>query len=401
MTVAAIVFGVALGLQQSLFWLFGFFLLWRIPRCGAGGAGPAREEPGGAGGGAGLAGESPGAGERVSVIIPARNEERTLPLLLASLAAQDQKADEVLVVDDGSEDATAEVAARHGARVLAAGPKPEDWMGKSWACWQGAQAATGDTFVFLDADTTLARGGLAALVATLVADGGLVGVQPYHAIRRPYEALAAFFNIVVMAGLNSFSLMGRSVPPAGSFGPCMACRRTDYFAVGGHEAVRHAIVEDMAIGRLFQRAGVPVTCYGGRGTVSFRMYPDGPVSLVEGFTKNMAIGASQMRGGYKTLIILWLTGVTVCVISGIASLLPWFSVYRPMEAALYVLYAGELYWMLRRIGSFGPLTALLFPVPLVFFHVVFFRSMHRVRFRNEVTWKGRSIRTRRPPAPRA
>ena len=102
--------------------------------------------------------------------------------------------------------------------MVAAGPKPDDWMGKSWACWQGAQVASGDVLVFLDADTTLTTRGLAALAATRAAEGGLLGVQPYHAIRRPYEALSAFFNIVVMASLNAFSMRGRRIAPAGSFG---------------------------------------------------------------------------------------------------------------------------------------------------------------------------------------
>jgi 4,4'-diaponeurosporenoate glycosyltransferase len=388
MTTAAMLFGVVLGAQQALFWLPGFFLLWRIPRLG---------------GGAARAGREPGHGAlswRISVIIPARNEERTLPLLLSSLAAQERKADEIIVVDDGSEDATAEVAARLGARVVPARSKPDDWMGKPWACWQGAQAASGDLFVFLDADTTLAPRGLAALADALAAHGGLVGVQPYHAIRRPFEALSAFFNIVALAGPNAFSMRGRTAPPSGSFGACMVCTRAHYFTSGGHAAVRGAIVEDMAVARRFQEAGLPVTCYGGRGAVSFRMYPDGIASLVEGFTKNMAIGASQVRGGFRTLIFLWLTGVTVCVISSLAALLPWFAIYRPVQAAFYALYAGQLYWMLRRIGSFGPLTALAFPVPLAFFHAVFFRSMHLVRLGSEVTWKGRSIRTRERNASR-
>jgi 4,4'-diaponeurosporenoate glycosyltransferase len=124
------------------------------------------------------------------------------------------------------------------------------------------------------------------------------------------------------------------------------------------------------------------------------MYPGGLAQLVEGFTKNMAIGASEMRGDFRTLIILWLTGVTGCVISSFLSLLPWFAVYRPMQAVFYVLYAAQLYWMLRRIGSFGPLTAVAFPIPLVLFHIVLFRSTSLVRRGKDVTWKGRSIRTR-------
>lgn len=373
MGILTLVLGALLALQQGVFWLVGFFLLWKIPRCR-----PAPGHPGPA---------------RLSVIIPARNEERTLPILLDSLASQEPAADEIVVVDDGSEDATAMVAARHGARVMAAGPKPEDWIGKSWACWKGAQAAAGDVLVFLDADTTLDSRGLAALAAAHRDDGGLVGVQPYHAIRRPYEALAAVFNIVVMAGLNCFSPLGRRLTPAGSFGPCMVCSRAGYFAAGGHAAVKGAIVEDLALGRLFQASGIRVSCYGGRGTISFRMYPDGFRSLVEGFTKNMAIGASGMRKGFRALIVLWLIGATACVVSAAASLLPPLAIFRPLEGIFYSLYAAQMYWMLRRIGSFGPLTALLFPLPLAFFHVVFFRSARLVRGRKTVTWKGRSIAT--------
>jgi 4,4'-diaponeurosporenoate glycosyltransferase len=386
MQAAALVLGIVLAAQQALFWLLGFFFLWRIPRCRAAANGGAEPTvPGSRQAGAGPA------RPRISVIIPARNEERTLPALLASLAAQERGADEIIVVDDGSQDATAAIASRQGVRVLTPGPKPEEWMGKSWACWHGAQAATGEVFVFLDADTTLAPGGLAALEAAHARDGGLVGVQPYHAIRRPYEALAAVFNLVVVAGLNAFSLRGRRLAPAGSFGPCMVCGRSDYFAAGGHVAVKTAIVEDMALGMRFRAAGVPVTCYGGRGTVSFRMYPDGLASLVEGFTKNMVIGASEIRPIFKVMIALWLTGITVCTFSTLLSLLPWFAVLRPIQAAFYLLYAAQMYWMLRRVGSFGPLTAILFPVPLVFFHIVYFRSVHIVRSTTTVTWKGRRI----------
>jgi len=388
MQIPALVLGIVLAAQQGLFWLLGFFFLWRIPRCRtAARAGAGSDVPGSPKAGPGTA------RSRISVIIPARNEERTLPALLASLAGQERKADEIIVVDDGSQDATAQVASRQGVRVLKPGPKPEEWMGKSWACWHGAQAAVGEVFVFMDADTTLAPGGLAALEATHAQDGGLVGVQPYHAIRKPYEALAAVFNIVVMTGLNAFSVRGRRLAPAGSFGPCMVCGRRDYFAAGGHASVKTAIVEDMALGMQFRSVGVPVTCYGGRGTISFRMYPDGLSSLVEGFTKNMAIGASAMRPDFMAMIVLWLTGVTLCILSTLFSLLPWFAIHRPMQAVFYLLYAAQVYWMLRRIGSFGLLTAILFPVPFVFFHFVYFRSVHLVRKGTTVTWKGRSIST--------
>jgi 4,4'-diaponeurosporenoate glycosyltransferase len=137
---------------------------------------------------------------------------------------------------------------------------------------------------------------------------------------------------------------------------------------------------------------MPVTCYGGRGTASVRMYPDGLHSLVEGFTKNMAIGASDIRRDFKVLIVGWITGATLCAVAFLASLCPALEMYRTMEIVFYALYAAQMYWMLRRIGNFGPFTALLFPVPLAFFHLVYLRSVHSIRRHNRVTWKGRVIR---------
>jgi 4,4'-diaponeurosporenoate glycosyltransferase len=369
--VLTVAFGVFLALQQAVFWLFGLFLFWRIPHCRHRGEAPRSD--------------------RISVIIPARNEAHNLPSLLRSLAAQERAPEEIIVVDDGSDDGTAEVAARLGARVVAAEPMPGGWVGKTWACWTGARAARGDLLVFLDADTILTGGALAALASTQRADGGLVSVMPLQAIRRPYEALAAVLNIVVMAGVNAFSPLGRRLPPTGCFGACVVCRREEYFAAGGHGAVKGRIAEDFALGRKYRSLGIPVTCYGGRGTASVRMYPDGLRSLVEGFTKNMAIGSSDIRRDFKALIAGWISGATLCAIAFLASLTPALAVYRTMEIVFYAFYAVQMYWMLRRIGNAGPLAALLFPFPLAFFHLVYLRSVHSVRRRNCVTWKGRII----------
>ncbi|HEV8114668.1 MAG TPA: glycosyltransferase, partial [Acidimicrobiales bacterium] len=78
----------------------------------------------------------------LAVIVPARNEAGTLPGLLASLAAQTESAAEVVVVDDGSTDATAAVIQRAGVRLLPAPPRPEGWNGKQWACHVGLEATT-------------------------------------------------------------------------------------------------------------------------------------------------------------------------------------------------------------------------------------------------------------------
>ena len=106
---------------------------------------------------------------KVSIVIPARNEEDNLPRLLSSLRQSSQPAHEVIVVDDASHDGTAAAAAAGGARVLTAAPLPAGWTGKTWACFQGAEIAAGDLFIFLDADTWFEPDGLTRLVSTYAA----------------------------------------------------------------------------------------------------------------------------------------------------------------------------------------------------------------------------------------
>lgn len=101
----------------------------------------------------------------ISVIVPARNEERNLPALLYSLAAQPQPAAEVIVVDDQSRDQTAAIAAAAGAKVVASPGPPAGWTGKNHACHLGAEAAAQPWLLFLDADTCLVPGALASALA--------------------------------------------------------------------------------------------------------------------------------------------------------------------------------------------------------------------------------------------
>ncbi|HEY5187321.1 MAG TPA: glycosyltransferase, partial [Actinomycetes bacterium] len=132
----------------------------------------------------------------VSVVIPARNEETTLPALLESLRQLTIGVAEIVVVDDGSRDATASVARSAGATVLTASAPPPGWTGKAWACHLGASATSADLLLFLDADTVLARDALGGLLELHERHGGLVSVQPFHCVVRAYEQLSSYFNVM-------------------------------------------------------------------------------------------------------------------------------------------------------------------------------------------------------------
>ena len=320
--------------------------------------------------GAASAGKTASA-EQLSIIIPARNEEQNLPTLLRSITTQSVQPREIIVVNDASTDHTDQAAQQFGARVVNSQPLPEGWRGKTWACHQGAQAATGELLLFLDADMWFEPDGLARVLADY--DGGAFSVGPFHAVRRAYEDLSLFFNFNMTVGTS----------PDGLFGQMLLVDRESYRRVGGHEAVKGRILENCCLAQQFRAAGIPARSVTGRGVISFRMYPNGLRELIVGWTKGFASGAGQTPRGVLLLVVAWMIGLMFAPMGWLMTGDSW------SWGATYLLCAAQVGWVSRQIGAFRWWTALLYPVPLVFFFVVFARSARRAG--KQVSWKGRTI----------
>jgi len=357
---------------HSVLWVLGFLFLFRISSCG-GAINRSISYP------------------SISVIIPSRNEENTLPNLLRSLEGQLSSEDEVIVVDDHSEDRTKAVAEKNGVKLLESLPTPEGWIGKTWACSQGARMASGEILVFLDADTVLEKNGLKNIIETYVERDGVLSIQPYHKMRNLYEQFSAFLNIVMMAAIGAFTILGNRIKPIGLFGPVVAIKRQYYLDSGGHEKVKSEILEDVAFGSELQKKGVEVHCLGGKDTISFRMYPNGIKELINGWSKGFAVGAVKTSIPLLVLIVAWISGSIGTTRNLVEAIAATNNVQIAIWGGLYVLFAAQIYWMLVRIGNFKFYTALLFPIPLSFFVLVFTYSFVRIFLARSVKWKGREI----------
>lgn len=349
-------------------WLAGWFMLGRIQPCRMAAAGAVRPA------------------QKLSVVIPARNEESNLPRLLNSLRSQPAPPEEIIVVNDASTDNTVAVAQELGATVLDAPQLPDGWRGKTWACQHGAAQAKGDWLLFLDADTWFEPAGLPAVLAEFADGGGALSVAPLHRVEKLHEQFSVFFNLIMLAGTGGFTLLGHRLAPRGLLGQFLLIDINAYRRVGGHSAVKGQILENFWLAEKLRSAGMPLRCRGGRGVFSFRMYPLGWHELIEGWVKGFAAGAGKTPMPLLLLAVAWLSGLLMAA-GG------FFSALGAVPGCfIYGIYAAQVAWLMRRVGTFHWFTALLFPLPLIFYFVIFARSVWQNIRKKSVTWKGRQIR---------
>jgi glycosyltransferase involved in cell wall biosynthesis len=230
---------------------------------------------------------------RVSVIVPARDEERTIERTVRALFAQTWPELEIIIVNDRSTDATGAILERLAKedarlRVIAGVEPPPGWLGKPWALHEGSRHAHGELLLFVDADVIYAPDAITAAVARMEeSDVALTSFFPrlemhgfWEHVAMPNLAMMAFTILPLWFGNRTrFRLLG-----VGG-GPGNLIRREDYDAAGGHEPLKDAVVDDVALARLVRRSGGRSEMVRADDFVSVRMY-HGLREVIDGFTKN-------------------------------------------------------------------------------------------------------------------
>jgi len=236
---------------------------------------------------------------RVSVLIPARNEADIIEKTVLSLTRQTMPEYdltlEILVLDDHSIDGTGDVVRSIGdtrVRVLNGKPLPQGWGGKNWACQQLAQAAQGDILIFTDADVQWQENALQAVIYQMEkSQADLLTVWSTQITESWGERLVVpLMALVVMGYLPALAVYRTPFTAfAAANGQCMAFRRKAYEAIGGHEAVKHTIIEDIALARKIKAKGFRLDMADGAGLLTCRMYR-GWREVRDGYAKNILAG---------------------------------------------------------------------------------------------------------------
>jgi chlorobactene glucosyltransferase len=338
----------------------------------------------------------------VSVIVPARNEAHNIERCVRSLLATRWPALEVIVVDDGSEDATGSlarglVASDAHVRVIDGEPVPDGWFGKQWACAQGASAARGSTLIFTDADT--------AHASTLIP-------RSMHAMRTRaldfltvggFQELGTFWERVVMPQV--FYMIATRYGGAGAVnrarrardkianGQYMCFTRACYDAIGGHASVRGKAAEDLALAQLVHARGMRGELVMGEHELSTRMYTS-LAEIVNGWTKNMVTaGADTLPAGVIPRLLLPVLLLVVPLMHLVPPATLIASLFVPVSRSV-VMWAATcsamllVWWALIYVRAFrhSPLYALTLPLGAVIVLVIVARATVRGR---GVEWKGR------------
>jgi chlorobactene glucosyltransferase len=234
----------------------------------------------------------PGTVPFVSILIPARDEETNIGACLESLRRQDYPSFEILVLDDSSSDNTRNVVAGIAAkderiRLVEGEPLPAGWAGKPFACHQLAKQASGDWFLFIDADTIHTASMLRTTMGLALEERAslLSGFPRQLAASLPQKIAIPVLYFVILSWLPLWWLQNSRKPrPSLAIGQFLLFPREEYQRIGGHEAVKSRILEDVWLGMEVKRHGGRHIAIDLSPVVSCHMYRN-VGAMWEGFVK--------------------------------------------------------------------------------------------------------------------
>jgi glycosyltransferase involved in cell wall biosynthesis len=325
-----------------------------------------------------------GAPGPVSALVPARDEEATIERCVRALLAQEPVA-QVVVYDDGSTDRTPEILARLAQEdprleVVRGDGLPAGWVGKPHACHQLARHARHERLLFVDSDTTVLPGGVAALGSV---DADVVSAFPRQLVGSLGEALVLPLLHLTYLSWLPLELVRRVRDPRvlAANGQVLSISRAAYDAIGGFAAVRNEVVDDMALCRAAKVAGRTVAFVDGFGVAECRMYASF-LEAVDGFSKNLFEGLGS---------VVALAGVLALYLA--AFVVPW--VAAPLVAGAWLGVAANLAQRALIAARFRlPVASVWGHLPSALIFVgVGLRSWFWSRS-NRIAWRGRTYAAR-------
>jgi cellulose synthase/poly-beta-1,6-N-acetylglucosamine synthase-like glycosyltransferase len=338
--------------------------------------------------------------EGVSVLIPARNEERVIAASIESLLASRGIEIEIIVLDDGSTDTTAEIVRKIAARdarvrLQSSPPLPGGWNGKQHACYALAQMARSNVLCFLDADVRLAPEALAEMSGFLSSTGSdLVSGFPRQETETPLEWLLlplihfVLLSYLPLAAMRALNASGFAV----GCGQFLMVRRDAYRKSGGHAAIRTTMHDGLLLPQLFRRHGLRTDIADLTHLATCRMYQNAS-EVWRGLSKNATEGmATPARILPFTFLLLF--GQVIPSVLAISLAIAPASYSAHERALIFVSVAASFVPRILSVWKYRQslLGALLHPFGVTLLLVLEWYALIRKLAGQPVTWKERAYR---------
>ena len=345
---------------------------------------------------------------KISVCIPARNEEKNIGTLLNSLVDQQYSTYDIHVLDDQSTDQTGEIVQsfieqHHYIKLHKGLEKPDDWLGKPWACHQLSNYANGRYLLFLDADTVVDTSFLTNIAATFQRhDIQMVTVWPRQILVTFWEKsvipLIYYALVTLLPSIYVFR-DPRWMPKflttyfrtsfAAACGQCIAFEKEAYTDIGGHQAVKDRVVEDVEMAKQVKRCGYRMRMFHGVGSISCRMYQN-ENEMLAGFRKNFFPGFNHSQ-------LLFICAATLHIIVFIMPIITLITSIVLFNAVLFFLSVACISLILihRLILSvwfeWDPIYSFTHPIAVLWFQRLGIISLTDYWLGKKNEWKGRKL----------
>ncbi len=326
---------------------------------------------------------------RVSILIPARNEERNVEEALRSVLALDYENLEIDVVDDRSTDRTGEILDRMAAaeprlRIVHVRDLPPGWLGKNHALWLGAEKATGEYLLFTDADIVMDPSTLRRAVGLMVRDG-LDHLTASPQIERRgllFEMFIGVFSLFFALFVKPWKVKDPKSPRHVGIGAFNLVRAEAYRAAGGHRAIAMRPDDDLKLGKILKKNGFRQELVYGQGLIRVEWYAS-VRELIQGLMKNAFSGVD-----YRLSVIIGSTIIQLAVY-----VWPFLALVLTSGAARWLNLASIL-TLLTLCWANAPLTGLRrwhgigFPVASLLFLYILWRATLTTLWNDGIDWRG-------------
>lgn len=325
--------------------------------------------------------------ELVSVLIPARNEEMHISKILDDLLVQTYSNIEIIICNDHSEDRTKEIILKYSRmdsriKVIDSEPLPKNWLGKNWACHQLGKVASGNFFLYLDADVSVEKTLISKSIRYLnEKKWGMLSIFPIQKMETTGEYNTVPLMHYILVTLLPLSLVesSRYVSLSAANGQFMLYKASIYQKHQPHEKVKGEKVEDIRIARNLKSKGVKIACLTGIEEISCRMYSSYQEGII-GFSKNMV---TFFGNSYLLAFLFWgLTTLPLFLIPIYGDLL---------SIGLFFTYFISTKILFSLLSKQHILKNILFTIPqhLTMFIILVYSIYTQITKQQQ--WKGRSI----------